>query len=113
MLAKGEKTKYVREAIQTLGLQTSLKQVQAWISKKYGADAAEVGDSTFYNLRREMREATPARPSIETLVADAPAAPPTPPAKAEDNGIVALVKQLKLVVSKLGKNETKDLVDVL
>lgn len=111
MLLKGEKTKCVREAIQTLGLQTSLKQVQAWIKKKYGAEASLIGESTFYNLRRELREATLARPSIETLVADAPAAPA--PAKAEDNGIVVLVKQLKLVVSKLGKNETKDLVDVL
>ena len=118
LLNKGEKTKYIREAFQKLGLKAKRQEIQAWLKKTHDLQDDDVAESTFYNIRRAMlnefaeaQEKQAARPSIATLVDRHSQAEGLP--QPENNGIVALIRQLKLVVAKLGKNETKELVDVL
>ncbi len=130
-LNKGDRTKWVREAITALAVDGKIElvnrqQAQKWLKEKYGKEAAEVAESTFYNIRRAMLQgrAVPVangnRPPIATLVAEQqqerahhPVIPPPQVLVSTQGGIVALVKQLKQIVDKLGKNETKELVDVL
>ena len=49
---KGEKRKYVREALQSLGLDANFAAASQWIKDKYGVDIAE---PTYYGVRREMQ----------------------------------------------------------
>lgn len=113
LLNKGEKTKYIREAFQKLGLKAKRQEIQAWLKKTHNLQDDDVAESTFYNIRRAMldefaeaQEKQAAAPPM-TLVAENK----TP--VAENNGIVSIVRQLKQVVEKLGKNEVKELIDVL
>src|SRR4051794_29060015 len=50
---RGEKRRYVREAIESLGLDAKYADAAKWVKNKYGI---EVSDPTFYHLRQEMRE---------------------------------------------------------
>jgi len=108
-LNKGEKTKCIREAISALGLQAGRSDAQAWLKQKYGWD--DVAESTFYNVRREMMLTNrfAEAPSIASLT-DSPVSADNAPAK---GGIVALIRQLKQIVSKVGKEEAKELIDIL
>jgi hypothetical protein len=51
---KGDKKRYIREAIQSLGLDARYADAAKWIKAKYGV---EVADPTFYQLRKEMQQA--------------------------------------------------------
>ena len=50
---KGEKRRYTREAIESLGLDAKYADAAEWVKNKYGI---EVSDPTFYHLRKEMQE---------------------------------------------------------
>jgi hypothetical protein len=91
---KGDKRRYLREAIESLGLDAKYADAAKWVKKKYGI---EVSDPTFYHLRKEMQQEArrgqpgggPEQPSAEASEptpagAAAPQAqtPPRPPARA-------------------------------
>lgn len=100
-LSKADKTKYAREAIAAISPNPSKvtwKMCQKWLLEKYGSDAADVPESTFYNNRRYLIGF--AKIHADAVKQQVPVS--APPA---DNGIAALVRQLKLVVTKLGKAE--------
>ena len=105
MLQKGEITKRMREAINALGLDCTYHKAQEWLNKKYGKKLV-YSESTYYSIRRLMKldQEKKSRPSISSLVDNPPI---------EQNGIATLVAQLKIVVTKIGKNEAKQLIDVL
>lgn len=126
MLLRGEKTKRVKEAFHKLGFQATRSQVSAWLGQKYGKENGDVAESTYYNIRKIMNEFARLGPSnvpsgrkVICGVLDAVDGAGRmqlfldTEKKEAENGIAYLVSQLKLVVSKLGKNETKELVDVL
>jgi hypothetical protein len=50
---KGDKRRYLREAIESLGLDARYADAAKWIKDKYGV---KVGDPTFYHLRKEMQQ---------------------------------------------------------
>ena len=50
---KGEKRRYLREAIESLGLDAKYADAARWVKNRYGI---EVSDPTFYHLRKEMQQ---------------------------------------------------------
>src|SRR5205823_3131178 len=50
---KGDKKRYIRAAIKRLGLDASYGPALKWIKDKYGV---EVGEPTYYGVRREMQQ---------------------------------------------------------
>src|SRR5438270_2136732 len=49
---KGEKRRYTREAIESLGLDAKYVDAAKWVKDRHGI---EVSDPTFYHLRKEMQ----------------------------------------------------------
>jgi hypothetical protein len=91
---KGEKRRYTREAIDSLGLDAKYADAAKWVKNRYGI---EVSDPTFYHLRKEMQQEAkrgqasggadqPAAEAGEPTPTDASASqaetPPRPPARA-------------------------------
>ena len=137
---KGHKRKYVREALEALGLDATKGQAAQWLEKKYGTT---VGDPTFYDTRKQMQQqaghrgpkdqagqapapkaAAPAKAAKRPVKAPSAASKPTPvvatpqaSARAEGpmpgNGVAALVTTAKGLVERLGKAEAKRLIDAL
>jgi hypothetical protein len=50
---KGDKRRYIREAIESLGLDAKYVDAAKWVKDRYGI---EVSDPTFYHLRKEMQQ---------------------------------------------------------
>jgi hypothetical protein len=50
---KGDKRRYLREAIESLGLDARYADAAKWVKNRYGI---EVSDPTFYHLRKEMQQ---------------------------------------------------------
>jgi hypothetical protein len=140
---RGEKRQYLREAIETLGLDAKYLDAAKWVKNKYGV---EVSDPTFYHLRREMQIEAGKRPQsgAGTGKAEAAGGEPSSPkasqtetssagitgAKGGDkkqsqggapqaagslpqDGVAALVLQAKRLVARLGKDEAKKLIDAV
>jgi len=108
---RGDKTKYVQEAILALGktdpAKVTLQEANTWIKKQYGVSYLAT-DSVFYNMRKRLSQGVEfpeTRPPIKDLVAAGTTVQP-------ENGIAALVRQLKQIVDKVGKDEAKQLIDV-
>lgn len=118
-MVKGEKTKCIREAIQALGLNANRSQVQVWLKQKYGFKPDDVAESTFYNIRRAMidtpvqlQTTTPGEKEAFQELHDTLVDLQTNGPKPKDS-VASIVRQLKQVVERLGKNEVKELIDVL
>jgi hypothetical protein len=50
---KSDKRRYVREALEDLGLNATKGQAGQWLEKRYGI---RVGDPTFYDVRKQMQQ---------------------------------------------------------
>lgn len=97
MLVKGTKLRYLREAFNKLAPNNNYDSlsygiVNNWLKKNYKTTVAE---TTYYRMRRNLidnKQVVEAKPV---------------------NDLVSLITTLKTVLSKIGKEQTKNLIDLI
>lgn len=112
-LPQGGKKQCVREALETLGLNTNFSAAGKWIKDTYGTDISE---PTFYLMRREMQQVPAPQPKPSTETETAKVVQPQEkktPSPASQEGVADLVTKAKELIGQLGKQEAKKLIDAL
>jgi hypothetical protein len=113
VIAKGDKRKFLEEVIQELAgpekkfKDVTLEAARQKIREKYGC---EVSDARFYWVRKGFIKGARTKKktkSVRDIVLN------RLNRKEEMDGIAALVRALKQVIAKVGKNEAKQLIDEL
>jgi len=103
---KGRKKLLVRECLTELGVEASFGAAKKWFMKNHKLTLA---DATFYHVRKDMQME---RQAVQPLPSKLPQFITPLPPKPRTN-VLDVVKNVKELIDKLGKEEAKKLIDLL
>jgi hypothetical protein len=111
-IPKGHKKRLVRQCLTELGVETSFGAAKKWFQKHHKLSLA---DATFYHVRKDMqvenlRLVAAATKVVKVITENGISKPFVSP---QVQGIVEAVLTAQKLVEKLGKEETRKLIDLL